>query len=147
MESGCGVRFVTRPRSPLMYDPAVLPARRSEHGPPSAPRPTERFDDGPEFVEFARSPEAQALFATTDASAVIARRLLAMTGLGILLVALSIGLWANVRSVAPGADINFINDARDDRWWATISASARIGLLVAAAICARLAKRWGIIGS
>jgi hypothetical protein len=110
-------------------------------------RLTERFDDAPSFVEFARSPEAQALFATTDAPAAIARRLLAMTGLGILLIALSIGMWANVQSVAPGADINFVNEARDDRWWATISASAGIGLLVAAAVCARLAKRWGIIGS
>ncbi len=110
-------------------------------------RLTERFDGAPEFAEFARSPEAQALFATTDAPAAIARRLLAMTGLGILLVALGIGMWASVQSVAPDADMNFVNEARDDRWWATLSLSAGIGLLIAAAVCARLAKRWGIIGS
>jgi|GEM_PF-2361981 len=110
-------------------------------------RLTERFDGAGEFVEFARSPEAQALFATTDAPAAIARRLLAMTGLGILLIALGIGMWVGAQSVAPGADINFVNEARDDRWWATLSSSAGIGLLIAAAVCARLARRWGIIGS
>lgn len=109
-------------------------------------RLTERFDGAPEFVEFARSPEAQALFATMDAPAAIARRLLAMTGLGVLLVALSIGLWTTVESFAPGADVNLVNEARDARWWAAISASAGIGLLAAAAVCTRLARRWGIIG-
>jgi hypothetical protein len=110
-------------------------------------RLSERFDGAAEFVEFARSPEAQTLFATTDAPAAIARRLLAMTGLGILLIALGIGMWLTVQNVAPGADINFVNEARDDRWWATLSLSAGIGLLIAAAVCARLARRWGIIGS
>jgi hypothetical protein len=110
-------------------------------------RLSERFGDAPEFVEFARSPEAQALFATMDAPAAIARRLLAMTGLGILLVTLGIGLWATASSVAPGADINFVNEARDDRWWATLSGCTGIGLLIAAAVCARLARRWGMLGS
>jgi hypothetical protein len=110
-------------------------------------RLSERFDGAAEFVEFARSPEAQALFATMDAPAAIAKRLLAMTGLGILLVALGIGMWVTAQSVAPGADINFVNEARDDRWWATLSSSTGIGLLIAAAVCARLARRWGMIGS
>jgi hypothetical protein len=110
-------------------------------------RLSERFEGAAEFVEFARSPEAQILFATTDAPAAIVRRLLAMTGLGILLVALSVGMWTTVETVAPGADINLVNEARDARWWTAISASAGIGLLLAAAVCVRLARRWGIIGS
>jgi hypothetical protein len=110
-------------------------------------RLSERFDGAAEFVEFARSPEAQALFATMDAPAAIARRLLAMTGLGILLVMLGAGMWANALSVAPDADINFLNEARDERWWGTVSGCAGIGLLIAAAVCVRLARRWGILGS
>ena len=93
-------------------------------------RLTERFGGAPEFVEFARSPEAQALFATMDTPAAIARRLLAMTALGILLLALSVGLWTTVESVAPGADINLVNEARDARRWAAIAASAGIGLQI-----------------
>jgi hypothetical protein len=110
-------------------------------------RLSERFGGAPEFVEFARSAEAQALFATMDAPAAIARRLLAMTGLGILLVMLGAGMWAMALSVAPDADVNFLNEARDERWWGTLSGCAGMGLLIAAAVCVRLARRWGVLGS
>jgi len=110
-------------------------------------RLTERFDAAPEFVDFARSPEAQALFATMDAPAAIAKRLLAMTGVAIVLLALGAGMWANALSVPINADVNFLNEARDERWWATLSTCVGMGLLVAAAVCARLGKGWGVLGS
>jgi hypothetical protein len=110
-------------------------------------RLTERFETAPEFAEFARSPEAQALFATMDAPAAIARRLLAMTGVGIVLVVLAVGMWASALSVPLDADPNLLNEARDERWWGTLSGSLGIGLLIAAAACARLAKGWGVLGS
>lgn len=110
-------------------------------------RLTERFDAVPEFIDFARSPEAQALFATMDAPAAIAKRLLAMTGVAILLLALGIGMWANALSVPMSADVNFLNEARDERWWGTLSGCAGLGLLIATAVCARLGRRWGVLGS
>jgi hypothetical protein len=110
-------------------------------------RLTERFDAAPEFVEFARSKEAQALFATMDAPAAIAKRLLAMTGLAIVLLALGAGMWANALSVPVNADVNFLNEARDERWWGTLCVCAGTGMLIAAAVCARLGKRWGVLGS
>lgn len=110
-------------------------------------RLTERFDAAPEFVDFARSPEAQSLFATMDAPAAIARRLLAMTGVAIVLLALAAGMWANALSVPVDADINFIREAEDARWWGTLAGCAGIGLLIASAVCARLGKRWGVLGS
>jgi len=110
-------------------------------------RLTERFDSAPEFVEFAQSPDAQKLFATMDAPAAIARRLLAMTGVAIVLLALGAGMWVNALSVPLSADMNFLNEARDERWWGTLSACTGAGLLIAAAVCARLGKRWGVLGS
>jgi hypothetical protein len=110
-------------------------------------RLTERFEGAPEFVEFARSPEAQALFATMDSPAAIAKRLLAMTGVGIVLLALAAGMWASAISVPADADVNLLNEARDERWWGTLSGAAGLGLLIAAAACARLGKRWGVLGS
>ncbi len=110
-------------------------------------RLTERFNAAPDFVDFASSPEAQALFATRDAPAAIAKRLLAMTGAAIVLLALGAGMWANALSVPFNADANFLNEARDERWWGTLCACAGIGLLVAAAVCARLGRRWGVLGS
>lgn len=110
-------------------------------------RLTERFDAAPEFVDFARSPEAQALFATMDAPAAIAKRLLAMTGVAIVLLALGAGLWANALSTPLHADVNFLNEAREECWWATLCTCTGMGLLVAVAVCARLGKRWGILGS
>jgi hypothetical protein len=110
-------------------------------------RLTERFGSAPEFAEFARSPEAQALFATMDAPAAIAKRLLAMTAVGIVLLALAAGMWLSAISVPSGADVNLLNEARDERWWGMLSGATGLGLLIAAATCARLGRRWGVLGS
>jgi hypothetical protein len=110
-------------------------------------RLTERFGDAPEFVDFAKSPEAQTLFATTDASTAIAKRLVAMVGVAIVLLALSAGMWANALSVPLNSDVNFLNEARDERWWGTLAGCTGLGLLIASAVCARLGRRWGVLGS
>ena len=110
-------------------------------------RLTEQFGDLAQFQEFARSPEAQALFATMDAPAAIARRLLAMIAVAIVLLALGAGMWANSFGVPSDADINLLNDVRFARWWGTLAWATGIGLLIASATCARLGRRWGVLGS
>jgi hypothetical protein len=110
-------------------------------------RLTERFDGAAEFAEFARSPEAQTLFATMDSPAAIAKRLLAMTAVGIVLLALAAGMWLSASLVPSDADLNLLNEARDERWWGVLSGATGLGLLVAAVTCARLARRWGVLGS
>lgn len=107
----------------------------------------ERFATVAEFQDFATSPDAQALFATIDAPAAIARRLLAMIAVAILLLALAGGLWLNALAVPAGADLNLLNEARFGRWWGTIAGMAGIGLFAAATVCARLGRRWNLLGS
>jgi hypothetical protein len=110
-------------------------------------RVTERFGDLAEFQDFARSPEAQALFATMDAPAAIARRLLAMIAVAIVLLALGAGMWVNSLGVPSNSDINLLNDVRFARWWGTLALATGTGLLIASAVCARLGRRWGVLGS
>jgi len=110
-------------------------------------RLTERFGAAPEFQDFASSPEARALFATMDAPAAVARRLLAMIAVAIVLLALGGGMWANSLGIPADADFNLLADRRFARWWGTLAAAAGIGLLAAASLCARLARRWNVLGS
>jgi hypothetical protein len=106
---------------------------------------SERFGSAPDFYEFARSPEAKALFAVTDVPAAIARRLLAMVAVAIILLALGAGMWVNSLAIPADADLNLLLDRRFARWWGTLALTAGLGLLAAAAVCVRLAKRWGLL--
>ena len=54
---------------------------------------------------------------------------------------------ADALAVPAGADINLLNDARFGRWWGTMAGLAGIGLLAAATLCARLGRRWNLLGS
>jgi hypothetical protein len=108
---------------------------------------SERFGTAAEFQEFAASPEAQALFATLDASAAVAKRLLAMVAVAIVLLSLGAGMLINSLSVAADADLNLLLDQRFARWWGTLSLAAGLGLLAAASVCARYARKWGVLGS
>lgn len=107
---------------------------------------TERFGSSPEFVAFANSREAAMLFATIDAPAVLARRLLGMAAAAVLLGAIGAGFWLNAWSIAHEPDINFIRRAADERWWGTLCLASSVGLGAAAMLSMRLARRWGLIG-
>lgn len=109
-------------------------------------RLTERFGTADEFVEFARSSEAQTLFAAIDAPAVLAARLLTMAALAVILVVLGAGLWINALSVPAAADIDMLMTADDASWWGTLCLATGIGLGIAAALCVRIGRRWGLIG-
>lgn len=110
-------------------------------------RLTERFGTAEEFIQFAGSPEAEAVFATTSSPAALARRLLAMVGVAVVLLSLSAGFWVTSLGVPADADINFVREAEWARWWATLCAATGIGLMVASAVCARLGRRWNVLGS
>lgn len=110
-------------------------------------RLTERFGTADEFIEFARSKEAEALFATMDSPTALARRLLAMVGVAIVLLAFAIGFWVTSLGVPANADINLVREADWARWWAVLSAAAGSGLLAASIVCARLGRRWGVLGA
>ena len=107
----------------------------------------ERFRDSDEFILFARSPEAQALFTTVDAPAALARRLLGMTALAIVLLALGAGMWINAWQAPATADLEQLRAAGDARWRGTLALACGLGLLAASFVCAKLGRRWGVLGS
>ena len=110
-------------------------------------RLTERFGTAEEFIQFAGSREAEALFATTSSPAALARRLLAMVGVAIVLLALAAGFWVTSLGVPADADINFVREADFARWWAVLCAAMGTGLIAASTVCAWLGRRWNVLGS
>lgn len=109
-------------------------------------RIAERFGDTQEFVAFASSPEAERLFQVTDGPTALARRLLSLVAAAVALIAVGIAFLINSFAPLPSPDINWVREAQEARWWAVMFLALGIGLGLAAALCSRLARRWGLLG-
>lgn len=108
-------------------------------------RIAERFGDTPEFVAFASSPEAERLFQVTDGPTALARRLLSLVAAAVVLVAVGIAFLIDSFAPLPSPDINWVREAQEARWWAIMFLALGLGLGFAAALCTRLARRWGLL--
>ena len=108
-------------------------------------RMAERFGDAQEFVAFATSPEAERLFQTSDGPTAVARRLLSLVAAAVALSAVGVAFLINSLAPLPSPDINYVREAIQERWWAVMFLALGIGLGVAAAVCTRLARRWGLL--
>lgn len=110
-------------------------------------RIAERFGDTPEFIAFASSPDAERLFQVTDGPTTVARRLLSLVAAAVALGAVGIAFLINSYAPLPSPDINYVREALEARWWAVMFLALGVGLGLAAAICARLARRWGLLAA
>jgi hypothetical protein len=108
-------------------------------------RIAERFGDTPEFVAFASSPEAERLFQVTDGPTALARRLLSLVAAAVVLFAVGIAFLIDSFAPLPSPDINWVREAQEARWWAIMFLALGLGLGLAAALCTRLARRWGLL--
>jgi hypothetical protein len=108
-------------------------------------RMAERFGDTQEFVAFASSSEAERLFQLTDGPTALARRLLSLVAASVALVAVGSAFLINSFAPLPSPDINWVREAQEARWWAVMFLALGIGLGAAAALCTRLARRWGLL--
>jgi Mn2+/Fe2+ NRAMP family transporter len=107
----------------------------------------DRFGELPEFVGFVQSREGRALIGAGDAGAAVALRLFGALLAGCALLALGVLLlWMGVPP-APGTDINLVRAAEDYRWWGGVLTALSVGILVAVATAAALARRWRVVGS
>ena len=108
-------------------------------------RIAERIGETPEFVAFASSPEAERLFQITDGPTALARRLLSLVAASVALFAVGIAFLINSFAPLPSPDINWVREAQEARSWAVMFLALGIGLGGAAALCTRLARRWGLL--
>ncbi len=108
-------------------------------------RLSERFGDSEDFVAFATSPDAERLFPTLDGPTSIARRLLALTAAAVVISAVGVAFLINSLAPLPSPDINFVREAQEARWWAVLFLALGIGRGLAVALCARMARRWGLL--
>ena len=108
-------------------------------------RIAERFGEAPEFVAFATSPEAERLFQTSDGPTAVARRLLSLVAAAVALSAVGVAFLINSFAPLPSPDINYVREAQEELWWAVMFLALGIGLGIAAAVCTRLARRWGLL--
>lgn len=108
-------------------------------------RIAERFGDTSEFIAFASSPDAERLFQVTDGPTLAARRLLSLVAAAVALSAVGAAFLINSFAPLPSPDINYVREALEARWWAVMFLSLGIGLGIAAAVCAWLARRWGLL--
>jgi hypothetical protein len=109
-------------------------------------RLAQRFGDGDAFVTFAQSPDGRALLENEYSPAAMAHRVLGLVQFGI--VACAIGVAFLVNGVAPpaGTDINFVREAEEARQWGALTIALGVGLLVAGAVSAWVARRWRVLG-
>ena len=108
-------------------------------------RIVERFGETEELVAFASSPEAERLFQITDGPTALARRLLSLVAAAVVLFAVGLAFLINSFAPLPSPDINWVREAEEARWWAVMFLALGVGLALAAAICTRLARRWGLL--
>jgi hypothetical protein len=108
-------------------------------------RIAERFGETQEFVAFASSPEAERLFQVTDGPTALARRLLSLVAAAVVLFAVGVAFLIDSFAPLPSPDINWVREAQEARWWAIMFLALGLGLGVAAALCTRLARRWGLL--
>ena len=108
-------------------------------------RIAERFGETPEFVAFASSPDAERLFQVADGPTAVARRVLSLVAAAVAFSAIGVAFLINSFAPLPSPDLNYVREAQEARWWAVMFLALGIGLGVAAAICTRLARRWGLL--
>lgn len=108
-------------------------------------RIAERFGDTQEFVAFASSPDAERLFQVSDGPTAVARRLLSLVATAVALCAVGAAFLINSFAPPPTTDINYVREAMEARWWAVMFLALGLGLGIAAAVCTRLARRWGLL--
>lgn len=109
-------------------------------------RLAERFGDGDAFVAFARTPEGRALLENEYSPAAMAHRVLGLVQFGIVACAIGVAFLINGIAPPPGTDINFVREAEEARTWGALTIALGIGLLVAAGVSARVARRWHVLG-
>ena len=104
-----------------------------------------RFSESHEFIAFATSPEGKALLESEHSPAAVANRVLSLVQLGVIALSVGVALLINGTMPPPGADINLVRAAEHASWWGVVVTAVAVGLLGAAALSARLARRWGLI--
>ena len=109
-------------------------------------RLAERFGDADAFVAFARTPEGRALLENEYSPAATAQRILGLLQFGVVACALGAAFLVNGIAPPAGADINLVREADSARWWGWLSLGMGVGLIVAGAVSAQLARRWRALG-
>ena len=109
-------------------------------------RLAERFGDGDAFVAYARTAEGRSLLENEYSPAAMAHRVLGLVQFGI--VACAIGVAFLINGIAPpaGTDINFVREAEEARQWGALTFALGVGLLIASAVSAWVARRWRVLG-
>ena len=109
-------------------------------------RLAQRFGDGDAFVAFAQSADGRALLENEYSPAAMAHRVLGLVQFGI--VACAIGVAFLINGIAPpaGTDINFVREAEEARQWGALTFALGVGLLIASAVSAWVARRWRVLG-
>lgn len=128
----------------LQWRRAVLVQRAEATRAALVDRLADRFD-GPEFIEFARSPEGRLLLGAGDPATATGRRLLLMAQAALLLAALGAGFLVTGWGTPPGADINLVREAEEARYWGTLCLALAAGFGAAFLLCRSQARAWGLI--
>lgn len=108
-------------------------------------RLSERFEGSPDFIAFASSADAERLFHIADGPSALARRLLSLVAAAIAVSAIGLAMLINSFAPLPSPDINYVREALETRYWAIMFLAVGIGLALAAGVCTRLARRWGLL--
>ena len=106
-------------------------------------RLVEKFAGAKEFVEFAQSPQGKTMLEhpASPMPSPLAKALRFLQA-GVVLVMVGIGFWINALSIHPGADINYIAQARESSYWGTLNMCLGIGFIMVAGITYYFVKRW-----
>ena len=131
---------------PDLLAKVVQELQQSGPSPQMVARLAQRFGDGDAFVAFAQSADGRALLENEYSPAAMAHRVLGLVQFGI--VACAIGVAFLINGVAPpaGTDINFVREAEEARQWGALTFALGIGLLIASAVSAWVARRWRVLG-
>ena len=109
-------------------------------------RLAQRSGDGDAFVAFAQSPDGRALLENEYSPAAMAHRVLGLVQFGIVACAIGVAFLINGIAPPPGTDINFVREAEEARQWGSLTIALGVGLLIAGAVSAWVARRWRVLG-